>query len=219
MMSRTTRHSRFASSGRIDRFAIYGFFRLMQTPGEQLREPQTKKCCARVARRLVLSLRPSFAALLGQTEKSPSPSRSASSRSPSSTKQFEQATKRSGVDKAIPPLFLDVDRKLRGEWRQGAVVLPVTKTKAEEWRRPHPTSGAMRIHIISDLPLSSGSGGKRAGTVINPDLGGIEAKRLPAHQWRKRLARGHRLLMRPGIGLRRDQVPPAGDHALVVHHH
>ena len=36
MMSRTTRHSRFASSGRIDRFAIYGFFRLMQTPGEQL---------------------------------------------------------------------------------------------------------------------------------------------------------------------------------------
>ena len=37
MMSRTTRHSRFASSGRIDRFAIYGFFRLMQTPGEQLR--------------------------------------------------------------------------------------------------------------------------------------------------------------------------------------
>jgi hypothetical protein len=35
-MSRTTRHSRFASSGRIDRFAIYGFFRLMQTPGEQL---------------------------------------------------------------------------------------------------------------------------------------------------------------------------------------
>ena len=31
-MSRTTRHSRFASSGRIDRFAIYGFFRLMQTP-------------------------------------------------------------------------------------------------------------------------------------------------------------------------------------------
>ena len=38
MMSRTTRHSRFASSGRIDRFAIYGFFRLMQTPGEQLPE-------------------------------------------------------------------------------------------------------------------------------------------------------------------------------------
>ena len=37
MMSRTIRHSRFASSGRIDRFAIYGFFRLMQTPGEQLR--------------------------------------------------------------------------------------------------------------------------------------------------------------------------------------
>ena len=37
MMSRKTRHSRFASSGRIDRFAIYGFFRLMQTPGEQLR--------------------------------------------------------------------------------------------------------------------------------------------------------------------------------------
>ena len=36
MMSRTIRHSRFASSGRIDRFAIYGFFRLMQTPGEQL---------------------------------------------------------------------------------------------------------------------------------------------------------------------------------------
>ena len=39
-MSRTTRHSRFASSGRIAphiRFAIYGFFRLMQTPGEQLR--------------------------------------------------------------------------------------------------------------------------------------------------------------------------------------
>ena len=36
MMSRTIRHSRFASSGRIDRFAIYGFFRLIQTPGEQL---------------------------------------------------------------------------------------------------------------------------------------------------------------------------------------
>ena len=35
-MSRTTRHSRLASSGRIDRFAIYGLFRLMQTLGEQL---------------------------------------------------------------------------------------------------------------------------------------------------------------------------------------
>ena len=37
MMSSTTRHSRLASSGRIDRFATYGFSRLMQTPGEQLR--------------------------------------------------------------------------------------------------------------------------------------------------------------------------------------
>ena len=40
-MSRTTRHSRLASSGRIDRFAIYGLFRLMQTPGEQLRNTMT----------------------------------------------------------------------------------------------------------------------------------------------------------------------------------
>ena len=37
MMSRTIRHHRLASCDRIDHFAIYGFFRLMQTPGEQLR--------------------------------------------------------------------------------------------------------------------------------------------------------------------------------------
>ena len=43
MMSRTIRHSRFASSGRIDRSAIYGFFRLMQTPGEQLLGRKTWK--------------------------------------------------------------------------------------------------------------------------------------------------------------------------------
>ena len=37
MMSRTIRHSRLASSGRIDRSAIYGFFMLLPIPGEQLR--------------------------------------------------------------------------------------------------------------------------------------------------------------------------------------
>ena len=36
MMSRTIRHSRLASSGRIDRSTIYGFFMLLPIPGEQL---------------------------------------------------------------------------------------------------------------------------------------------------------------------------------------
>ena len=36
MMSRTIRHSRLASSGRIDRSAIYGFFIRLPIPGEQL---------------------------------------------------------------------------------------------------------------------------------------------------------------------------------------
>ena len=34
-----------------------------------------------------------------------------------------------------------------------------------------------------------------------------------------RVAQGHRLRMRRGIGLGRDQVAPAGDHVLIVHHH
>ena len=33
------------------------------------------------------------------------------------------------------------------------------------------------------------------------------------------VAQGHRLRMRGGVGLRRDQVPSAGDEVLVAHHH